>query len=183
MSRAVAYWHDLRANTYSIIQCLDWNDFFLCKFRYVFPVPIRELQRAYWASYCHLIFNNQEHHHHFCPKGGGGNSWCLYKRAIALELPESARGYEKKLFLAKTPMKKLECIKSVYRKLLNQNFLKRCLKGVTQNTNESLYFKVWIKCQKIVLSPLEGYVPGPTYSTGTKLLVYRWKHHTTYLRV
>ena len=40
-------------------------------------------------------------------------------------------------------------IKSVYKDLGNPNLLKRCLKGATQNPNESLHSKVWNKCQKI----------------------------------
>lgn len=102
------------------------------------------MQGAVWASNYQLISTNQEPYHHFCPKGA--NSWCFFNRAIALELPESARDHEKKkLFLAKIPKEKLKYIEAVYRDLGNPNLLKRCLKGATQSANESLYSKVWIK--------------------------------------
>ena len=85
-------------------------------------------------------------YHHFCPKGE--NSWCFYHRA--LQLPESAKDHDrKKLFLAKIPKEKLELIKGVYKDLGNPALLKRCLKGATQNPNESLHLKVWTKCPKI----------------------------------
>lgn len=43
----------------------------------------------------------------------------------------------------------MEFIKSVYRDLGNPNLLKRCLNVATQNLNESLHSKVWIKRQKV----------------------------------
>ena len=109
---------------------------------------VKEMQGAVWSSYYHLISNNQQHYHQLCPQGQ--DSWCFYRRAIALELPESAKDHDKKkLFLAKILKEKLEYIKSVYRDLGNPNLFKRCLKGATQKPNESLHSKVWGKCHKI----------------------------------
>ncbi|KAK8384226.1 hypothetical protein O3P69_009164 [Scylla paramamosain] len=53
------------------------------------------------------------------------------------------------LYLAKIPYEKLEYIKLVYRDLTAPHLLQRCLRGRTQNPNESLHSKVWQKCPKV----------------------------------
>lgn len=109
---------------------------------------VKEMQKAVWASYFHLTSKNEDHCHALCPKGE--ESWCFYNRAIALGLPESEKDHIKKnLYRAKIPQAKLEYIKEVYRDLGNPDLLKRCLRGATQNPNESLHSKVWNKCPKI----------------------------------
>lgn len=108
---------------------------------------VQAMQRAIWATYFHLTSNNKEHYHQCCPKGE--DSWCFYNRATALQLPEEAKDHEKKkLYLAKIPKEKLQYIKAVYKDLANPNLLKRCLKGATQNPNESIHAKVWNRCSK-----------------------------------
>lgn len=105
------------------------------------------MQHAIWATYFHLTSTNNQHYHQFCPKGE--DSWCFYHRATALQLPEEAKDHDKKrLYLAKIPKEKLQYIKSVYKDLANPHLLKRCLKGATQNPNESIHAKVWNRCSK-----------------------------------
>lgn len=48
----------------------------------------------------------------------------------------------------------LQKIHSVYKDLTSQDLLERCLKGRTQNPNESLHSKLWAKCSK---SKFSGY--------------------------
>lgn len=45
-------------------------------------------------------------------------------------------------------MKKLEYIKEVYREMADPDLLRRFLKGMTQNTSESLHGKLWNKLHK-----------------------------------
>lgn len=51
--------------------------------------------------------------------------------------------------MAKLSFESLEFVKSVYRDLTATDLLGRCLRGYTQNPNESLHSKVWQKCPKI----------------------------------
>ena len=108
---------------------------------------VRDMQRAIWASYYHLTATNEEHFHQCCPKGE--DSWCFFNRANALQLPESEKDHKKKnLYLAKIPKEKLEYLRAVYKDLANPSLLNRCLKGATQNPNESIHSRVWNKCSK-----------------------------------
>lgn len=108
---------------------------------------VHDMQRAIWATYYHLSATNKEHYHQCCPKGE--DSWCFFNRADALKLPESEKDHKKKkLYLAKIPKEKLQYIKGVYKDLADPALLQRCLKGATQNPNESIHAKVWNKCSK-----------------------------------
>ena len=108
---------------------------------------VRDMQHAIWASYYHLTATNEEHFHQCCPKGE--DSWCFFNRANALQLPESEKDHKKKnLYLAKIPKEKLEYLRAVYKDLANPSLLNRCLKGATQNPNESIHSRVWNKCSK-----------------------------------
>ena len=108
---------------------------------------VKTMEDSVWASFHHISSTNDNPKHHLCPKGE--KSWCFYQRAVALQLPDSAKDHTaKKLFLAKIPLDKLELIENVYRDLGNPDLLKRCLKGATQNPKESLHSKVWNKCPK-----------------------------------
>lgn len=103
------------------------------------------LRKAIWASFFHLSSTDAAPAHNFCPKGE--NSWCFYQRALAKKetpVPHAS----KNLYLAKLPYESLEHIKSVYRDLTSTDLLSRCLRGYTQNSNESLHSKVWRKCPK-----------------------------------
>ncbi|KAG0711199.1 hypothetical protein GWK47_002364 [Chionoecetes opilio] len=104
------------------------------------------MRKAIWASFFHLSAK-ENNEHALCPKGEAKPSWCWVKRAEAKE-EEPAPHSEKQLYLAKLPQEKLDLIKSVYRDLTNPDLLHRCLKGRTQNPNESLYAKVWRKVSK-----------------------------------
>lgn len=88
---------------------------------------ITSMQHAIWASLYHLSATNQESHHQFCPKGE--DSWCFFNRAIAKQLPASAKDHDDKNFcLASIPREKLQYIKNVYKDLASRELLKRCLK-------------------------------------------------------
>ena len=42
----------------------------------------------------------------------------------------------------------VEHLQEVYLRLGHPDLLRRCLRGVTQNANESLHNKLWTKCPK-----------------------------------
>lgn len=45
---------------------------------------------------------------------------------------------------------------TIYKDLGNPSLLRRCLKGATQNPNESLHSMVWIKCHKVKFSGIKN---------------------------
>ena len=51
-------------------------------------------------------------------------------------------------FLSNIPSDKQVNIKNIYMDLTRTELLERCLKGRTQNLNESLHSKLWAKCSK-----------------------------------
>ena len=105
----------------------------------------QEMKAAVFASYWHLCSTEEKPTHHFCPKDA--DSWCFYNRAKARNETTQSHA-EKNLYLAKLPLEKLELIRGVYKDLVEEKLLKRCLQGFTQNPNESLHSKLWSKASK-----------------------------------
>ena len=101
------------------------------------------MRKAVFASFFHAVSTDEDPHHNHCP--AGTNSWCFYQRAVAKgEEPGSHRenvGTALNHDVA-------EQVKDVYLRLGHPELLRRCVKGKTQNTNESLHSKVWRKCPK-----------------------------------
>lgn len=102
------------------------------------------MRKAVWATFFHLTSSDDNPAHDFCPHGA--DSWCFFNRALAEDLTPASHK-TKSLYLAKIPFERLDLIKSVYRDLTAPDILRKCLKGVTQNPNESLHSKIWIKCK------------------------------------
>jgi hypothetical protein len=61
----------------------------------------------------------------------------------------------KNLYLAKIPQALLKDIMLVYRDLTKDELLMRCMKQRTQNSNESLHSKVWLRCSKEKFATME----------------------------
>lgn len=81
----------------------------------------------------------------FCLRGQ--SSWCWVQKAKAKE-EEPVPHSSKSLYLSKFCFDHLQLIKGVYRELNKPELLQRCLRGMTQNPNESLHPKVWRKISK-----------------------------------
>ena len=94
----------------------------------------------------HLSSTDEKPQHKLCPQGI--YSWCFYNRAVAEGVAPEPHA-AKNLYLAKIPFQHLDHIKNVYRDLSSPGLLARCLRGWTQNPNESLHSKLWQKCPKI----------------------------------
>lgn len=107
---------------------------------------LKTMREAVWSSYFHLTSTDEKPGHALCPKGE--ESWCFYNRAKARNEVPPAHS-TKNLYLAKIEYESLEYIKQVYRDLTAPTLLEKCLKGRSQNPNESLHSKVWQKCLKI----------------------------------
>lgn len=104
---------------------------------------LKSMRNAVFATLFHCISTDDEPHHYQCPQGE--NSWCFYNKAIALgETPGNHTE------MISTPLNKdvAEKILPIYKRLGDENLLSRCLKGKTQNANESLHSVIWRKCPK-----------------------------------
>ena len=87
----------------------------------------------------HSWSTDDEPDHGFCPVGA--TSWCKFQRANALgETPPAHH--------TTIPKAVGEVIKPVFDRLCDRALLKRCLRGSTQNPNESLHATIWERCPK-----------------------------------
>ena len=76
--------------------------------------------------------------HDYCPEGE--SSWCKFQRANALgQTPPAHR--------TTIPKAVGKVIQPVFDRLSEES-LRRCLKGSTQNRNESLHATIWDRCTK-----------------------------------
>ena len=95
---------------------------------------LQGMQNDIWAIFKHMIQDDSismAEQHANCPKYG----WCKYW--------VNNSNYD--------PSKRLACVfvdalKPIFTRLTNEDILQRCLKGFTQNQNESLNGTVWNRC-------------------------------------
>ena len=105
---------------------------------------------AVFATFYHAISTDDHPQHDRCPDGEG--SWCFFKRAQATgETPGPHRDN------IGTPLSPEVAphVKEVYARLGHPSLLGRCVRGETQNANESLHSKIWGKCPKTGFVGLE----------------------------
>ena len=77
--------------------------------------------------------------HRFCPRGE--TSWCKWQQ-------DKASGTSTYKGGECLPLVFLEVLKPVYMTLSDDNLLKRCVLGATQNVNECINGVVWSRCHK-----------------------------------
>ncbi|KFM59404.1 hypothetical protein X975_13527, partial [Stegodyphus mimosarum] len=105
---------------------------------------VAKMKTAIFASLYHCCSTNTNPQHKKCPSGS--ESWCFYNRALAkgTQIPNHCT---MKTFLSEKVVSK---ILPVYQRLANDEILKRCSNGKTQNSNESLHNLIWHHCPKEV---------------------------------
>ena len=93
----------------------------------------------------HCTSTDENPHHELCPEGA--ESWCFFQKALALGLGIKPHDEEltKKMRLTEF---ELSQVREVYDDLTRDELLQKCLKGRTQNPNESLHGKLWRKVHK-----------------------------------
>lgn len=102
------------------------------------------LTRREWRAVFHLTSTDEIPKHSRCPEGV--DSWCFYKKALAEKRPPpSHKNMKIKLDLSESELK---LVLGVYIDLTQPTLLSRCLKGRTQNKNESFHSKLWKRCLK-----------------------------------
>lgn len=90
----------------------------------------------------HMIKNDKltlEEQHQYCPKSA--DAWCKYCKDKA----DRTKWYNEDNRLPEVFMKQLD---PIFTRLSNDDLLKRCLKGMTQNQNEAANGVLWSKCPK-----------------------------------
>ncbi|GFX39413.1 uncharacterized protein TNCV_2667751 [Trichonephila clavipes] len=117
---------------------------------------LEEMQRAVIEAFYHCCSGKSNPMHGQCPLGS--ESWCTYQRA------QSAGKvfYDKNAGLPKSIINK---IKPTYLQLCEQNLLKKCLHGKTQNAIEAFNGCLW----NVV--PKEIFVELQTFSLGSYIAV------------
>ncbi|GFX74321.1 uncharacterized protein TNCV_3452691 [Trichonephila clavipes] len=117
---------------------------------------LEEMQRAVIAAFYHCCSGKSNPMHGQCPLGS--ESWCTYQRA------QSAGKvfYDKNAGLPKSIINKY---KPTYLQLCDQNLLRKCLHGKTQNANEAFNGCLW----NVV--PKEIFVELQTFSLGSYIAV------------
>lgn len=101
---------------------------------------LENMKQAVWATYFHLMSTNDSPAHGMCPQGN--DTWCKYHKAIA-----EGKTYDHKAH-THLPKSVMETIKPIFRDLSNDQLLRRCLHGGTQNPSESLNNVIWSRIPK-----------------------------------
>ncbi|KAK3915045.1 THO complex subunit 5-like protein A [Frankliniella fusca] len=102
------------------------------------------MKKNVMATIYHCSSTDKKPNHSFCPKGS--DSWCFYNKAHALKVKPKPHK-EMSLIINDTVFK---AILPVYERLTDDELLKRCRSGRTQNVNESIHSVLWRKCPKEV---------------------------------
>lgn len=84
---------------------------------------------------------NEEEQHKYCPKAS--DSWCFYHRMKlqSIDKTKNVKEQKKKRNILDPIFR--EILKPMIIKLTSKKLLRRCLRGITQNSNESLNSMVW----------------------------------------
>lgn len=101
---------------------------------------VDDMRQAIWAIWYHESSTDSDPQHGACP--AGPESWCGYRRAQAEGTVDQYKHPHP------IPMAIMKEIKPIFKDLAATELLKRCLKGRTQNSNESFNNKVWSVCPK-----------------------------------
>ena len=105
-----------------------------------------DLRNLILTSYYHGTSTDAEPRHEHCPPGPG--SWCFVKKAEAAGVAPDLHS-TKNLHLVHLSKELRRHVFQVYLDLTVPTLLERCLKKRTQNANESLHSKLWMRCLKV----------------------------------
>lgn len=112
------------------------------------PSPVNtseeEMRNDIMSSFEHCSSTDDNPKHHLCPKST--DSWCFYQKALALGQEPSSHSTMKISFTLDD--NQLQLVRQVYERLTTNTMMQRCLKGFTQNPNESFHGRVWFYCPK-----------------------------------
>ena len=107
------------------------------------PNDLDAMRDAVWATFDHATSTDERPQHDRCPVGA--DSWCFYQKALSTGQEPGPHRTNVGTPLAVDVAKP---VREIYERLSHDDLLTRCLRGETQNPNESLHSKVWAKCPK-----------------------------------
>ncbi|GFV82787.1 uncharacterized protein TNCV_4147551 [Trichonephila clavipes] len=90
------------------------------------------------GNFLHKISTDENSQHGFCPSGP--DMWCHYKKA---QMENKVYHHKEKHTVAV-----VETIRPIFRDLSDPELLKTCLRGNTQNPNESINNVIWSRVPK-----------------------------------
>ena len=104
----------------------------------------KEMRDTILSSFYHTSSSDENPKHDLCPKSK--TSWCFYQEAIANNKTPKPHSIMRVRFnLEEEELKQVE---EVYKRLSSDDLLIKCMRGKTQNTNESLHSRIWRLCPK-----------------------------------
>lgn len=98
------------------------------------------MRKAVWSTYCHVKSSNENVTHHMCSTDD--TTWWKYQKAL---IENKTYDHNKHFHLPEVVMLK---IKSIFGSLAKPELLSKCLKGKSQNPNESLNNVIWSRIPK-----------------------------------
>lgn len=95
---------------------------------------VEAMQKAVMATFYHVTSNDKQSNHSLCPTGP--DSWCRQNAAEAKGEPAPPHRYN-------LPDHVVKALLPIYERLSDKKLLQRCVRGKTQNSNESLHSMIW----------------------------------------
>ena len=130
---------------------------------------LQAMAKAIYAGLCHRYSTDTGPRHEYCPPGP--DSWCGWQKVKA-GVQESYEHHDSILKAI------FELVKPVYIRLADVSLLRRCLRGATQNQNESFNALIW------QLSPKTLFCGASVVKLSTDVAVAQFNHGMmTLLRV
>ncbi len=132
---------------------------------YASDIPL--LKNRIMAILLHLSSTDAHPKHAQCPPGL--HSWCFWQRALANKKdPGPHRDHET------LPTEVGKKLVPIFRRLSDEQLLKRCSRSMTQNANESLHNLVWRLCPKAT------FVGRKTLQTAVSLAICQFSMGATF---
>ena len=106
------------------------------------PEDLAKMQNDIWAIFHHMIKADHtplQEQHKYCPKNS--NSWCKYWKDHFNDTNDYIEHN-------RLPQVFQTALRRLFERLTDSSLLSRCLKGLTQNQNESINGMLWRKCPK-----------------------------------
>lgn len=106
---------------------------------------VEGLRMTLMSNYYHSTSTDKDPRHTSCPKGK--DSWCAWNADLAFG--RKPKHNPKHQYLAHLNAEQRKHVFGVYMDLTTNDLLSRCFQKRTQNANESLHSKLWLKCLKV----------------------------------
>lgn len=105
-----------------------------------------DMKKDIMASFNHIFSSKENQRHGLCPKGE--DSWCYFQRTIAMGKEREKIEFKRSSTVSNLDAESERKIKAVYEALSEKELFERCVRGLTQNANESFHSKIWNRAHK-----------------------------------